>query len=310
MDKNLSSLLKWSVEHSTPSTTSNRATLPTHSPPSPSSSNAITTNDDPTTDPTTSSTATPRTQLNPELLAALMGGPSDADLMKSSIAAVLDDRTPHEEKLVAFDNFEQLVEQIDNAMNIQALGLWGPLGRLLGWGMDGEGEGEGEKKEEREGNGVNQVHGGEGAVNGTDEVGKGTEEENADLRRMAAWCVGTAVQNNEKAQERALAVGIIPKLVRLALHDTDEKVRRKAVYALSSEVRNYQPGVDELIRVLPVEMNGGVGKGDGDGEGDGDKDGKSVDAADMEAVDRIMERLRGVTVGGGGKGEGVVVNGS
>lgn len=64
-----------------------------------------------------------------------------------------------DDKLVAFDNFEQLIESLDNANNMEPLGLWSPLVGLL------------------------------------------THRE-PDMRRMAAWCVGTAVQNNEKSQDK------------------------------------------------------------------------------------------------------------
>lgn len=113
-------------------------------------------------DPTVASQ--PKSELTPEVLAALMGGPSDADLMRESMRAITSDEMDLENKLTAFDNFEQLVEQIDNANNIEPLGLWPPLLQQL-------------------------------------------ESEEADLRRMAAWCVGTAVQNNVKAQEK---VGLFP----------------------------------------------------------------------------------------------------
>jgi hsp70-interacting protein len=96
--------------------------------------------------------------LDPSVLAALLGGPSDADLMKDSMAAIQNPEVDLENKLVAFDNFEQLVENLDNANNMETLGLWTPL--------------------------VGQL--------------KSAEDE---LRMMAAWCVGTAVQNNVKSQE-------------------------------------------------------------------------------------------------------------
>lgn len=97
--------------------------------------------------------------LNPEALKSLMGGPSDADLMKESMAAVQSPDLSIENKLVAFDNFEQLIENLDNANIMESLCLWTPL--------------------------VSQL-----------------ESAEADMRRMAAWCLGTAVQNNVKAQER------------------------------------------------------------------------------------------------------------
>lgn len=64
-----------------------------------------------------------------------------------------------DDKLVAFDNFEQLIESLDNANNMEPLGLWSPLVGLLA-------------------------------------------HREPDMRRMAAWCVGTAVQNNEKSQDK------------------------------------------------------------------------------------------------------------
>jgi hsp70-interacting protein len=105
------------------------------------------------------SSAPPRGNLNPEILAALMGGPSDADRMKDAISAIENPEVDMENKMIAFDNFEQLVENIDNANNMESLGLWAPLVKLL-------------------------------------------ESEEKELRMMAAWCAGTAVQNNVKAQER------------------------------------------------------------------------------------------------------------
>ena len=97
--------------------------------------------------------------LNSEALRSLMGGPSDADLMKESMAAIESPDLSIENKLVAFDNFEQLIENIDNANNMESLRLWTPL--------------------------VGQL-----------------DSSDSDMRRMAAWCLGTAVQNNVKAQER------------------------------------------------------------------------------------------------------------
>ena len=101
----------------------------------------------------------PSSGLNPQMLAALLGGPSDADLMREAMTAIAAPEVDLENKLIAFDNFEQLIENLDNANNMENLGLWMPL---------------------------------------TDQL----KSEEAELRRMAAWCCGTAVQNNIKSQER------------------------------------------------------------------------------------------------------------
>ncbi|KAI0016218.1 Fes1-domain-containing protein [Xylariomycetidae sp. FL0641] len=240
-DKNLNELLKWSIENSTRS------------------------------DPSAPASGQPGgRELNQEALASLLGGPSDAELMQSSMDAITssDPQITLEDKLTAFDNMEQLIESLDNANLLSKLGLWTPLLECLG-------------------------------------------HEEADLRKMAAWCVGTAVQNNAQSQERLLALGGIEKLVDMALgrratmdkrsgdgdvttadgvapqgsggQDTETPdVRRKAVYALSSAVRNYQPAMDVAAKEL--EKNGeDVGK---------------VDAHDMDAVNTVIDGLKSKATSG------------
>ena len=209
MDPGLNQLLKWGIENSeTPSTDLTSTTDPKAERPS-------------------------GRPINAEALNSLFGGPTDADLMKESMATVLSPQTTLSNKLVAMDNFEQLIENLDNANNMDTLGLWAPLVQLL-------------------------------------------KSDEAELRRYAAWCVGTAVQNNVKAQERLLAEDAISVLTHLSIEDPSEPVRRKAIYALSSEIRNFQPGLDAALKTLPK----GIAP-----EG-------AIDAGDMEAVDRVVEQLR------------------
>jgi len=208
-DKRLNDLLKWSIE------------------------NTDTTKNDPSAQ---QAAAAATSNLTPEIMAALMGGPSDADLMKASMEIITspDSEVTLENKLIAFDNFEQLIESLDNANNIANLSLWTPLLEQL-------------------------------------------EHDEHEMRKMAAWCVGTAVQNNVKTQERLLAVGGLPSLVGIAMKDGEaEDVRRKAIYALSSACRNYQPAMDLCAEELTKRGHAT------------DK----VDATDMEAVDTIMNGLR------------------
>jgi hsp70-interacting protein len=80
-------------------------------------------------------------------------------MMKSSMAAILDPELSLEDKSVAFDNLEQLVESIDNANNLTPLKLWEPLIAQL-------------------------------------------QSKESSLRKMAAWCIGTAVQNNPLSQQK------------------------------------------------------------------------------------------------------------
>ncbi|KAE8388829.1 hsp70 nucleotide exchange factor fes1 [Aspergillus alliaceus] len=212
MDANMNNLLKWSITNSTSQQSDN-----------PNASN-------------NTPNATAR-GLTPEMLSALFGGPSDADLMKAAMEALHSDEVDLENKLIAFDNFEQLIESIDNANNLEPLGLWTPLVGLL-------------------------------------------KHEEAEMRRMAAWCIGTAVQNNEKAQDKLIVFNAVPTLVALSTTEPNPAARKKAVYALSSAVRNYQPAMDELVKHLP----------------EGYIQGEKVDAGDMEAVDAIMDKLRAHTV--------------
>ncbi|KZL83667.1 nucleotide exchange factor fes1 [Colletotrichum incanum] len=210
MDRNLNDLLKWSIENGTA---------------------------DQNGETTSAAPAAPASNLNPEAIAALFGnGPSDAELMKLSMDAITstDPEITLDNKLIAFDNFEQLIENLDNANNIAKLSLWTPLLSCL-------------------------------------------EHDEHEMRRMAAWCIGTAVQNNQPSQERLMAVGGIPPLLTLATKDGEkEAVRRKAIYALSSAVRNYQPAMNVLTDEL---------------EKKGIRSGK-VDAENMDNVDEVMNDLK------------------
>ncbi|KAI9748975.1 MAG: hypothetical protein M4579_007058 [Chaenotheca gracillima] len=209
MDPGMNSLLKWSIENSAVSKA----------------------------DPTSESEPPRESErsLNEEALRTLMGGPSEADLMKDAMSAIVTPTVDLDNKLIAFDNFEQLIETIDNANNMANLGLWTPL--------------------------ISQL-----------------DAEEAQLRTFAAWCVGTAVQNNEKAQETALATGAVKKLLTMVVDESDTTTRRKAVYALSSAVRNYQPSTDLMVEKLDEDVLG-AGK-------------KGLDATDMDGIDTVMEKLR------------------
>ena len=104
-------------------------------------------------------------------------------------------------RLTAFDNLELLVEQIDNASNLESLSLWPPLLSTL---------------------------------NNTSTP--------PSLRRHAAWVIGTAVQNNPKAQDHLLRHQGIQSLV-LRLQQDEYSVRTKTLYALGSALNHFPRGV-------------------------------------------------------------------
>lgn len=72
-------------------------------------------------------------QPDPKLLAQLFGsgGPDDPTLMKEAIAVISNPEADLENKLIAFDNFEMLIENLDNANNIENIKLWVPLLKTL-----------------------------------------------------------------------------------------------------------------------------------------------------------------------------------
>lgn len=68
-------------------------------------------------------------QPDPKLLQQLFGGggPDDPTLMKEAIAVARNPEAELDNRLVALDNFEMLIENLDNANNIENLKLWAPL---------------------------------------------------------------------------------------------------------------------------------------------------------------------------------------
>ena len=73
-----------------------------------------------------------------------------------------------------------------------------------------------------------------------------------------------------------LVLGAIPKLITLAVDDPSQAVRKKAILALSSGIRNYQPALDAAISSLP----------------EGHKVEGRIDAGDMDAIDAVVQKLR------------------
>jgi hsp70-interacting protein len=74
------------------------------------------------------------TKFDPAALARIMGGlmgPSDAEMMRGSFEVLEYEEATHEEKVTAFRNFEMLIENLDNANNMEVLGLWTKLAAQL-----------------------------------------------------------------------------------------------------------------------------------------------------------------------------------
>jgi len=71
----------------------------------------------------------PMSEVDKEALLQLMAGagPSDADLMREAFQVIENDEAETAAKHIAFENFELLIQGIDNATNIEAMGLWTKL---------------------------------------------------------------------------------------------------------------------------------------------------------------------------------------
>ncbi|KAI5956785.1 FES1 [Candida jiufengensis] len=66
-----------------------------------------------------------------DALNKLFGGPDEATLMKESIQVATNPKVEEKDKVIALENFEMLIENLDNANNIGNLGLWPELVKLL-----------------------------------------------------------------------------------------------------------------------------------------------------------------------------------
>lgn len=65
----------------------------------------------------------------------------------------------------------------------------------------------------------------------------------------AAWIVGTAVQNNDKAQAAAFSHGALPCILALLRDLSQESVCNKAVYALSAMLKHYPAAVHQFTEL-------------------------------------------------------------
>jgi len=117
----MQSLLRWGIENSSQQTSTG--------------STAVTVAEDSSTTSTSTAGAgehappQPR-QWDPELVQALLGRP-DSELMKDALKVACDEGKDEETRLTALDDFEMLIEQIDNANNIDKMGMWKPIRQLL-----------------------------------------------------------------------------------------------------------------------------------------------------------------------------------
>ncbi|RYO77993.1 hypothetical protein DL766_006957 [Monosporascus sp. MC13-8B] len=265
-NKSLNELLKWSIENST---TPQSNPVPDSAPNDTNGAAA---------QQTSTTGAAPR-NLDPELLAQLLGGPSDAELMQAAVehATSQDPEITLESRLTALDNLEQLVESLDNANLLSKLGLWTPLLGLLGhgearvrlmatWCVATAVQNNAPCQERLVAlGGVERLVAmalGERAPAPAEEEGEEAGEEGRQKQREGGSDATAAIGDAETATGTR--------------NEEDKDVRRKAVYALSCAVRNYQPAMDVCTNELRKK-----------GEHV-----ENIDATDMDAINDVINNLK------------------
>lgn len=141
-----------------------------------------------------------RTAVDGRALEALLTGKDDSQLMKESMSAAQDETLDVEGRVQALDNFLMLIENIDNANNVENMGLWEPLLALL-------------------------------------DSDQGTASADPQIRAHTAWIIAACVQNNDKAQRALLKHDGLRVLLSTLEHESAENVQDKVLHALSCELR-------------------------------------------------------------------------
>lgn len=141
---------------------------------------------------------------DPKILAQVLGadtGRDDATLMNEDISVVLcdDPKITIDDKLTALEDFEMLIQNLDNANNMSPMGIWPEISKLYTY----------------------------------------TGEEQDEFRGLAALITGSAVQNNIKCQNDFLnIVGKtgFENLLNLVTKSNHFNVKARSLYALTGLV--------------------------------------------------------------------------
>ncbi|PVU90277.1 hypothetical protein BB559_000109 [Furculomyces boomerangus] len=149
-------------------------------------------------------------KIDPEIIDAILGKPVSVQ-MQECMDAIENLDYSVEDREVEFDNLEMLIEQIDNAGNLEPLGLWPRIIAQL-------------------------------------------ESTETEMRLGALWVIGTAVQHNPKAQAAFSSHSGLENVLNTFKTDPKASVKTKAVYAISSYVRNNLVGFSELVKLNGIEM--------------------------------------------------------
>jgi hypothetical protein len=156
--------------------------------------------------------ARPPASFDPQLVELVLGK-SDAKRMQES-AKVAYSSGSCEERWNALDELEFLLESMDNANDLKPLGLWPVLVK----GLD------------------------------TDNIKPLSSREGETLRQKTASIIGTALQNNEKAQNEFISSdGIKILLGALVVSSNSAGEICKLIYALSAAIQHQQLAWKEFV---------------------------------------------------------------
>ncbi|KAF9054130.1 armadillo-type protein [Panaeolus papilionaceus] len=145
-------------------------------------------------------------KLNPEIIDLILGKP-DAQQIKEDMEVAVDTNKSEDDRINALDHLEMLIEHIDNANDLEKLGLWEPLQALLT-----------------------------------------AESSTPEIKKQTLWVIGTALQNNFKAQDVYLSKKPLSTLVSFLQPgpNSSPELRAKAIYTISGLLKHNGPAVEAL----------------------------------------------------------------
>lgn len=146
--------------------------------------------------------------LDEELVEAILGK-SEAKQMKECVEFACDTSNSLDDRLSLLDELEMLVESIDNANDVEQMGLWPKIFSLL------------DSSEDREDK----------------------------IKVATLWVIGTAAQNNPKAQQALLKYNVLEVVFNIfSSPENDIEVRKKSFYVISSLAKPINsPGHEAFI---------------------------------------------------------------
>ncbi|KAI7937364.1 hypothetical protein MJO29_014679 [Puccinia striiformis f. sp. tritici] len=201
MDPKLNDLLHWAVENTnTPATQSQTRSSTAIGPVVSSDPTPLTITYNPH-QPSQASVPSTHKKLDTGVLDAILGR-TDAVRMREAISIFEDPKKSIHERCNAGEELEDLIQDLDNANDMEVLGIWPKLMTLMESNTSG-----------------------------------GNSKDDDLIKFHACWICGTAVQNNPKSQTAFLKKEPLPAILEI-LSQGSEATQAKAMYCLSSTLKH------------------------------------------------------------------------